>query len=1119
METKKKNRQFFKEDPLWYKDAIIYELHVRAFYDSDGDGIGDFKGLTSKLDYLQNLGVTAIWLLPFFPSPLRDDGYDIADYKRIHSNYGTLRDFKEFIKQAHCRGLRVITELVLNHTSDQHPWFQRARRAKAGSKWRDFYVWSDSPDKYKETRIIFQDFETSNWTWDPLAKAYYWHRFYSHQPDLNYDNPLVREAVLQFVDFWLGMGVDGLRLDAVPYLYQREGTPCENLPETHAFLKDLRRHVDTRHKNRLLLAEANQWPEEAAAYFGDGNECQMAFHFPIMPRLFISIRQEDRSPIVDILEQTPSIPESCQWALFLRNHDELTLEMVTDEERDYLYRIYAEDPQMRINLGIRRRLAPLLGNHRKKIELMTSLLFSLPGTPVLYYGDEIGMGNNVYLGDRNGVRTPMQWNSDRNAGFSRANAQRLYLPVIIDPEYHYESVNVEAQQQNPSSLLLWTKRFIALRKKYQAFGRGSITFLHPENRKIIAFIRSYQEEHILVVANLSRYVQYTQIDLSDMKGLVPVEMFGRTAFPAIPKTPYFLTLGPHTFFWFTLEPRKREVLDLDSRDRIKEGLSLPPMAGGEELFSGEAKSALESILKTFLPSARWFRGKAREIRKVTLHEVMTSANTLTRFYISSIRVAYREGDSEFYLLPLGMISGQEAQNLLKENPSVVICRIGPKGEEIPRVLYDATVSPDFGKHLLEMITHSRHLRGKKGELYGTRFKAFRTIQKGLEGPLIPSTLKAEQSNTSLLFEDRFILKLFRKLEEGLNPDLEIGRALSEKGFPYCPPVAGALEYRRGKNEPVTVGILHGFIRNQGDAWQYTQDNLAQYFEQVLTQLQFIKDFPLPTGHFLDWVDQDLPPQVPEKIGSYLDSARILGKRTAELHRALATISEDPAFVPEPFTSLYQRSLYQSMRNLTKQVFPLLREKTERLPEKIQEEIGLILDLEPVLEGHYHYLLKKKIEAVRIRVHGDFHLGQVLYTGNDFIIMDFEGEPARSLGERRLKRSPLRDVAGMLRSFHYASYAGLFKLEQVGLIKSEDFEQVEPLARFWHEWISVTFLKAYLEMIRPFPLLVQPLEELKAMLNIFILEKGVYELGYEINNRPDWLRIPLQGIRTLIERSD
>ncbi|MFS8879362.1 maltose alpha-D-glucosyltransferase, partial [Synechococcus sp. H55.11] len=492
------------DDPLWYKDAVIYELHVRAFCDSNGDGIGDFPGLTSKLDYLQDLGVTAIWLLPFYPSPLRDDGYDIADYTNIHPNYGTLADFKVFIREAHRRGLRVITELVCNHTSDQHPWFQRARRAKPGTSARNFYVWSDTPDRYKDARIIFKDFETSNWTWDPVAQAYYWHRFYSHQPDLNFENPAVQRAVFKAMEFWLDLGVDGMRLDAIPYLYEAEGTNCENLPETHAFLKRLRKHMDEKYQGRMFLAEANQWPEDAVAYFGDGDECHMAFHFPVMPRLFMSVHLENRYPIIDIMRQTPPIPDNCQWAIFLRNHDELTLEMVTDEERDYMYRVYARDPQARINLGIRRRLAPLLGNHRRKIELMNGLLFSLPGTPVIYYGDEIGMGDNIYLGDRNGVRTPMQWSGDRNAGFSRANPQQLYLPVITDPEYHYETVNVETQSANQHSLLWWTKRLIALRKRYAAFGRGTLEFLYPENRKVLCFLRKTEDQILLAVFNLSR---------------------------------------------------------------------------------------------------------------------------------------------------------------------------------------------------------------------------------------------------------------------------------------------------------------------------------------------------------------------------------------------------------------------------------------------------------------------------------------------------------------------------------------------------------------------------------------------------------------------------------------
>jgi maltose alpha-D-glucosyltransferase / alpha-amylase len=462
------------DDPLWYKDAIIYQLHVRAFRDSNEDGIGDFRGLTEKLDYLQDLGVTALWLLPFYVSPLRDDGYDIADYTAVHPNYGTLQDFKTFLDEAHRRGLRVITELVVNHTSDQHAWFQRARRAAPGTSERDFYVWSDTPEKYPDARIIFKDYEASNWSWDPVAKAYYWHRFYSHQPDLNFDNPDVVKALFEVLDFWLEMGIDGLRLDAVPYLYEREGTNCENLLETHAFLKRLRRYVDEKYPGRMLLAEANQWPEDSAAYFGNGDECNMAFHFPVMPRIFMAVHMEDNYPIIDILDQTPAIPDNSQWAIFLRNHDELTLEMVTDEDRDYMYKVYATDPQARINLGIRRRLAPLLWHNRRKIELLNCLLMSLPGTPIIYYGDEIGMGDNIYLGDRNGVRTPMQWSADRNAGFSRANPQRLYLPVIVDAEYHYEAVNVEAQQQNLHSQLWWTKRLLQLRKSFQAFGRGSI---------------------------------------------------------------------------------------------------------------------------------------------------------------------------------------------------------------------------------------------------------------------------------------------------------------------------------------------------------------------------------------------------------------------------------------------------------------------------------------------------------------------------------------------------------------------------------------------------------------------------------------------------------------------
>ena len=626
-------------DPLWFKDAIIYELHVKTFCDSDGDGMGDFRGLMEKLDYLQELGVTAIWLLPFYPSPMRDDGYDIADYFDVNPNFGTLDDFRAFLDAAHDRNLRVITELVINHTSDQNPWFQKSRRAVArygpvaagddrGSAratgvtdpgyrdddlaYKDFYVWSETPEKYKDARIIFKDFETSNWAWDPLAKAYYWHRFYSHQPDLNFDNPAVHDAVKKVCDFWLSMGVDGLRLDAIPYLYEREDTNCENLPETHKYLHELRAHVDAKFPNRMLLSEANQWPEDAAAYFGKGDEAHMNFHFPLMPRMFMALQMEDRFPIIDIMEQTPAIPENCQWAMFLRNHDELTLEMVTDEERDYMYRVYATDPHARINLGIRRRLGPLLANNRRKIELLNTLLFSMPGTPIIYYGDEIGMGDNFYLGDRNGCRTPMQWSPDRNAGFSRANPQQLYLPVTIDPEYHYEAVNVENQQKNLSSLLWWTRRVIAMRKNFKAFSRGSLEFLNPDNPKVLAFLRRFENETIVMVANLSRFSQSAELDLSRFAGCVPMEVFSRNLFRPIRKTHYVITLGPHAYYWFVLQA------PIDARRASKKHVvpTIKAPAQLDVLLGNSQREQLErDVLPNHIQNSRWFGSKARSFRR------------------------------------------------------------------------------------------------------------------------------------------------------------------------------------------------------------------------------------------------------------------------------------------------------------------------------------------------------------------------------------------------------------------------------------------------------------------------------------------------------------------------
>ena len=1104
------------DDPLWYKDAIIYELHVRSFFDSNDDGIGDFRGLTEKLDYLQDLGVTALWLLPFYPSPLKDDGYDIADYTAIHPAYGTMRDFRTFLRAAHRRGLRVITELVINHTSDQHAWFQRARRAAPGTPERDFYVWSDTPDKYSEARIIFRDFESSNWAWDPVAKAYYWHRFYSHQPDLNFDNPRVRQAVLQTMDFWFRMGVDGMRLDAIPYLYEREGTNCENLPETHEFIKTLRRHLDANFKNRIFLSEANQWPEDAVAYFGDGDECHMNFHFPVMPRLFMAIRTEDRFPIVDILRQTPPIPPNCQWAIFLRNHDELTLEMVTEEERDYLWRIYASDPQARINLGIRRRLAPLLGNDRRTIELMNILLFSLPGTPVIYYGDEIGMGDNIYLGDRNGVRTPMQWSSDRNAGFSRANPQKLFLPVIVDPEYHYEFVNVAIQQANPNSLLWWMKRVIALRKRYKAFGRGSIEFLYPENRKVLAFIRSYGDERILVVVNLSRLVQYVDLDLSAYRGMVPVELFGRTEFPPIGDHPFFLTLGPHAYYWFALEPQMARP-DAIALAAPASWEALPVLAGGwSGLFRGAVRRQLEDVIANYLPAQRWFRGKSRPIRTVLIEDSIAFSAAGVEANIALVRVEYVQSEPEVYVLPLAFATGEAAHTILHDHPQAAIVRLAGDRPGEEGLVYDAMVDSEFSRALLDTVMTRRRHRGAAGDLIGSTAPAFRRALTTDELRLQPSLVKTEQTNTSVVYGDRFILKLYRHLEEGTSLDLEIGRFLTGVGFPHTPAVVGAVEYHREGAPARTLAVVHEFVPNEGDAWAYTLDRLGAYFEGAAASGLSVPEIRPTAAALLDLADRGLDSFARDAIGSYLEDARLLGRRTAELHLALASDPENPAFAPEPFTLFYQRSLYQSMRSVAVQTLQLLSRRLADLPEPNQSEAREVLSYEDVAMRRFRALLEGKIMATRIRTHGDYHLGQVLYTGKDFVITDFEGEPARPLTERRLKRSPLRDVASMLRSFDYAANAALLRDDLgAGLVRRVDLNVLNQWARFWYAGVSATFLRAYLDVEGIETLLPRERGELQVLLDVYLLEKAMYELAYELNHRPDWASIPLRGLLYLL----
>jgi maltose alpha-D-glucosyltransferase / alpha-amylase len=1098
------------DDPLWYKDALIYELHVRAFYDSDGDGSGDFRGLMEKLPYLQELGINAIWLLPFYPSPMRDDGYDIADYTDVNPMYGTVTDLHQFIKDAHRRGIRVINELVCNHTSDQHPWFQRARRARPGSAAREYYVWSDTNQRYTDARIIFKDFEVSNWTWDHQAGAYYWHRFYSHQPDLNYDNPKVKDSVLKALDFWLDSGIDGVRLDAIPYLFEREGTNCENLPETHRFLKEMRRHVDTNYANRMLLAEANQWPEDAVAYFGEGDECHMSFHFPLMPRLFMSIRMEDRFPIVDILAQTPSIPDSSQWALFLRNHDELTLEMVTDEERDYMYRAYTQDRLARINLGIRRRLAPLLGNDRRRIELMNGLLFSLPGTPVLYYGDEIGMGDNIFLGDRNGVRTPMQWSADRNAGFSRANRQRLYLPVVTDPEYHYESVNVEAQSQNPHSLFSWMKRLIALRKRHRAFGRGTLELLRPENRKVLAFVRAYESEQILCVANLSRFLQVLELDLSKWKGMVPVELFGATELPTIGDTPYFLTLGPHSFYWFSLQPRAAAALPADWGLAAAVLPEIKVAGNWDSVLFGTAKERLEGVLLPYIRQRRWFAGKARRLKSASIVDAIEVNGNDRSAYLLTVLVVYAEGDPETYLLPVTYASSAEAPQIIERWPHAAIAWLRTAAEEQRGMLYDALGPPGFAEALLNIIARRRRAASSTGMLVGTTTRAFARL-RGPETIKLEAALSvAEQSNNSVVFGERLILKIFRRVEEGINPELEVGRFLTEKtNFSQIAPLAGSLEYRRDRGEPVALTVLQGYVPNQGDAWQYTLTTIAHYLKAMETPAA--GDPPVMPRNLLQASSMDLPEVASKTIGAYLESARLLGRRTAELHIALASDPDDPAFAPERVSPQDQRSIYQSLNALAARSLELLRSQLSRLPDDAKDEAKRVLELEPRITQALRAFLARRLTTTRIRVHGDYHLGQVLYTGHDFVIIDFEGEPTRTLYERRLKRLALRDVAGMLRSFDYASQAAL-RSEH---LQPELLPRLEAWARFWVDSVSAAFLRSYLTTAGNASFVPQTNEDLDLQLTTMLLEKALYELRYELNLRPDWVRIPLRGILEVV----
>jgi maltose alpha-D-glucosyltransferase / alpha-amylase len=1091
-------------DPLWYKDAIIYELHVRAFKDSNADGVGDFPGLLQKLDYLQDLGVTCIWLLPFFPSPLKDDGYDISDYLNVHPIYGTLEDFQAFLTAAHERGLQVMIELVINHTSDQHPWFQRARQAPAGSPEREFYVWSDTDQKYRDARIIFTDTEKSNWTWDPVAKSFYWHRFFSHQPDLNFDNPDVIGEVLKVMRYWLDLGVDALRVDAVPYLVEREGTSCENLPETHAVIKTLRQQIDAEYANRLLLAEANQWPTDVRPYFGEGDEFHMAFHFPLMPRIYMALRQEDRLPITDIIAQTPAIPENCQWALFLRNHDELTLEMVTSDERDYMYLAYSADPRMRINLGIRRRLAPLVDNNRRRVELLNSLLFSFPGTPILYYGDEIGMGDNIYLGDRNGVRTPMQWNGDRNAGFSTATPARLYSPLIMDPVWGYEAINVEAQQSDPSSLLNWMRNMIALRKLFSVFGRGSIEFLNPENRKILAYLRQDGDEQVLCVANLSRFAQPVDLDLSSLEGSIPVEMLGYVEFPPIQRQPYRLTLASYGFLW--LELHKPEVSEVAAAEAEQSPLRVAD--GWESLLAGAQARRLETqVLPEYFSKQPWFSGKSRRLKTTRIADfaVLDTSHSA----LALVEVQYESGPPETYLISLAMTFGDSVEELRREAPSGVVSAIISR--EGAGILHNGVLNDNTCAELLSLIDSGRKIPTRHGTIRGERGTAFEALQGSTDVPLQIRRASAEQRNTSILYGDRFILKLFRRQQPGPNPDCEIGKYLTGKvHFDHTPPFAGSIEYVPADGESSTLAMLQGLVANEGDGWKWTVEELERYYENC-APVAFPEELTGKLSNPTELLESALPDLARDHVGIYLDSAATLGRRTGELHLALALPNDDPAFAPEPLSADDLNSLLADLRQQVSGVFDVLRGNMARLPDEVVDLAALVLSRRRYILDRFQIPAGTTLHAQRTRIHGDYGLGQVLRAKTDYVILDFEGDPARSLADRRFKRCPLQDVAAMLRSFSYAAQTALMNYTAR---RPEDLTRLEPWARLWEQTTSAEFLRAYRETAQGAEFLPADGGDWRMLLDTYLFEKTLRELLFELNDRPNWVRIPLMGILSL-----
>jgi maltose alpha-D-glucosyltransferase/alpha-amylase len=1086
------------DDPLWYKDAVIYQVHVRSFFDFNDDGVGDFAGLTSKLDYIERLGVSAIWLLPFYPSPMRDDGYDIADYLGINPVYGTERDFQTFVRAAHERGLKIITELVVNHTSDQHPWFQAARAAARGSPKREFYVWSDTDKRFPETRIIVTDTEQSNWAWDSVAGQYYWHRFFSHQPDLNHNNPAVVSAVISVMQHWLDLGVDGLRLDAIPYLCVRDGTTNENLPETHAVVKRFRRAVDARYKNRMLLAEANQWPEDVREYFADGDECHMAYHFPLMPRMYMAIAQEDRYPIVEILQQTPDIPPTCQWAIFLRNHDELTLEMVTDKERDYMYQMYAADPRARVNVGIRRRLAPLMENDPAKIQLMNSLLLSMPGSPTVYYGDELGMGDNIYLGDRNSVRTPMQWSPDRNGGFSRADPQSLYLPPIMDPVYGYASVNVEAQSREPSSLLNWTRRMLAVRKTSKAFGRGTFELLRPGNRTILAYVRRYENQAILCVANLKRSAQAVELDLARFRGRVPVEMIGRSAFPPIGELPYMLTLPGYAFYWFDLAesapPPSWHEERLPPEDKpwlvLSNGLDSFQVGAAERQGAAAkllSQLALE-VVPSYLPTQRWYAGKGQGTPTATITDLGRWQTKQESWLLLVASAQFPADAAQEYFLPLALEWGNE-----RAGPRAAHALARVRQRAATGLLFDAFADDDFVRALLAALNERASVRVGSGTLRFTPTTALGALlpKRLAQAPVRPT---AESSNLAFVIGDQLFLKAYRRLRGGVHPEWELGRFLTERSpCSAVAPTAGAIVLERPAAEPATVALVQAAVQNQGNGWKYTLRYLERSLDDALARAT--------DGH-VGLGDHS----------SYLLLVQALAARTADLHRALAVKTGDPSFDPEPFTAERLAEWGEAIRGELDATLNGLRARRSELPADAREAAGAAFDvaarLRTLVEGH----AKGPAAGLAIRLHGDYHLGQVLITRNDFIITDLEGEPGRSLAERRRKHTVLKDFAAMRRSFDYARVVAA---RQFATKPGSGAMDVHAFLDDWRAQVHSEFRDAYRVAIGDCPVLPPHPADERRLLVLATIERLLYEIRYELTHRPELVTVPLADLTALL----